>query len=85
MASVRYTVIHHVEIHMLSPVHDAMVRLNSETTAEASKPTIFDSSRSRFSWISISMMKYHQNVPTFKNLSCTTTPGPPKRIRTISA
>jgi hypothetical protein len=84
MTNVRYTVIHHVEIHMLSPVHDAMVRLKSGTTAEASKPTIFDFSRSRFSWISISMMNFHQNVSTFKNLSCTTTPVPPA-IRNISS
>jgi hypothetical protein len=84
MASVRYTVIHNVKSHMLSPVQDAMVSFESETTAEPSKPTIFELPRSRFSWISISMMNFCQNASTSNNLSCSTTPVPPE-IRNIKS
>ncbi|XP_043508470.1 protein sprint [Frieseomelitta varia] len=75
-------VVHNVESNVLSPVQDTKVRFESKTTAETSKSTVIELSRTRFSSVSTSMTNFHQNVSTFNNLSCTTSPVLPE-IRNI--
>lgn len=68
-------VVHNVESNVLSPVQDTrIISFDAKNSAETSKSTIIESSRSRF----------HQNVSTFNNLSCTTSPVLPE-IRNIIA
>ncbi|CAD1475719.1 unnamed protein product [Heterotrigona itama] len=75
-------VVHNVESNVLSPVQDTKVSFESKTTAETSKSTVVELSRTRFSSVSTSMTNFHQNVSTFNNLSCTTSPVLPE-IRNI--
>ncbi|XP_033193907.1 src homology 2 domain-containing protein sprint isoform X8 [Bombus vancouverensis nearcticus] len=77
-------VVHNVESNVLSPVQDTKVSFESKTMAETSKSTMVELSRTRFSSVSTSMMNFHQNVSTFNNLSCTTSPVLPE-IRNIIA
>ena len=71
-----------MESNVLSPVQDTKVSFESKTTAETSKSTVIELSRTRFSSVSTSMTNFHQNVSTFNNLSCTTSPVLPE-IRNI--
>ncbi|XP_076395547.1 src homology 2 domain-containing protein sprint isoform X2 [Megachile rotundata] len=76
-------VVHNVESNVLSPVQDTRISFESKN-AETSKSTVIELSRTRFSSVSTSTSNFHQNVSTFNNLSCTTSPVLPE-IRNIIA
>ncbi|CAK9827769.1 Protein sprint [Anthophora retusa] len=76
-------VVHNVESNVLSPVQDTKVNFETKT-ADTSKSTVVELSRTRFTSVSTSTSNFHQNVSTFNNLSCTTSPVLPE-IRNIIA
>ncbi|XP_043789708.1 protein sprint isoform X9 [Apis laboriosa] len=77
-------VVHNVESNVLSPVQDTKVSFEAKSIAETSKSTVVELSRSKFSSVTTSISNFHQNVSTFNNFSCTTSPVLPE-IRNIIA
>lgn len=77
-------VVHNVENNVLSPVQDNKVGFDAKNAAEASKRTMVELSRARFSSVSTMTTNFHQNVSMFNNLSCATSPVLPE-IRNIIA
>ncbi|XP_012345430.1 protein sprint isoform X1 [Apis florea] len=75
-------VVHNVESNVLSPVQDTKVSFESKSVAETSKSTVVELSRTKFS--SVTTSNFHQNVSTFNNFCCATSPVLPE-IRNIVA
>ncbi|XP_076659341.1 src homology 2 domain-containing protein sprint isoform X2 [Halictus rubicundus] len=76
-------VVHNVENNVLSPAQDSKINFESKSTAETSKSTIVELSRTtRFASMNTATTNFHQNVSTFNNLSCTNSPVLPE-IRNI--
>lgn len=71
-----------MESNVLSPVQDTKVSFESKSVAETSKSTVVELSRTKFS--SVTTPNFHQNVSTFNNFCCATSPVLPE-IRNIVA